>query len=281
MDRGWLVLALGLLVGLAGCVGTSEDLTEADAGDADAEAPLNETKGWSSPSEPVTNDVLEPKQVFVDSFDGTQLSVAVWLPDLDGCDMRADQLPEECQVPTVMEGGPYFLDEVDEEKFRPPKVEWFGQRGYAVVDMSLRGTGESGGCYEFKNPADVDDIDQVDWIAEQPWSDGDVGMIGRSYDGTAAWSGAASGNEHLETIVPISGAVDGPHLYYKNGTSETRGFAQPAFYYLYAFGLVADDPTYRVPDYINTLCPAPPRTGRGDRRPPRPAPAATTGSPAI
>jgi predicted acyl esterase len=256
VNRALWVLGLALLVGLAGCVGSEEDLAEANASDPTPDEELDATGGWSQPSQPARYDVLEPTQVFVESVDGVELSVAYWLPDKPGCDYNDTELPEECQLPTVMEGGPYFLDDVDQEKFRPPKVEWFGQRGYAVVDMSLRGTGESGGCYQFKNPADVDDIDAViDWIADQPWSDGDVGMIGRSYDGTAAWAGAASGNEHLETIVPISGALDGPDLYYKNGTSETRGFAQPTFYYLYAYGLQAEDPTYRVPDYVNTLCP--------------------------
>ncbi|PSG96726.1 hypothetical protein BRD56_09155 [Thermoplasmatales archaeon SW_10_69_26] len=254
-------LALGLAVtmltmGMAGCVGSSENLAEASEPTADDDEDLNTTRGWSSPSTPQTYDVLEPVHTYVESVDGVEVSIAYWLPDKDGCDWNATELPEDCRLPTVLEGGPYFLDGIDEEGFRPPKVQWFATRGYAVVDMSLRGTGESGGCYEFKNPKDVDDVDHVvDWIAEQAWSDGDVGMIGRSYDGTAAWAGAASGNENLETIVPISGALDGPDLYYKNGTSETRGFAQPAFYYLYAFGLVSDDPTYRVPDYINTLCP--------------------------
>jgi predicted acyl esterase len=253
-----LALTLAMLTaGLAGCIGTDEPLDEASTPDADdAGDDLDTTGGWSTPSQPQQYEVQPSVHTHVESVDGVEISIAYWLPDIDGCDWNETQLPAKCQLPTVLEGGPYFLDNVDEEGFRPPKVQWFATRGYAVVDMSLRGTGESGGCYEFKNPKDVDDVDQVvDWIADQAWSDGDVGMIGRSYDGTAAWAGAASGNEHLETIVPISGAVDGPHLYYKNGTSETRGFMQPTFYYLYAFGLVADDPTYRVPDYVNTLCP--------------------------
>jgi len=252
-----LVLAIALLTtGWAGCIGTDgiDEQSAPDTGDGEDE--IDATEGWSSPSQPQGYDVLDPVKTTVASYDGTEISIAIWLPDIPGCDFLGSNFTEDCKVPTVLEGGPYFLDDADEQSYRPPKVEWFASRGYAVVQMSLRGTGESGGCYEFKNPDDVKDVDHVlDWIATRPFSDGDVGMIGRSYDGTAAWAGAASGNEHLETIVPISGAVDGPDLYYKNGTSETRGYAQPAAYYLYAYGLVSEDPTYRVPDYVNTLCP--------------------------
>ncbi len=259
MTRGRLpaivLVAAMLTTGLAGCIGTDDALDEQSVDDA-ADDALTNTRGWSSPSTPAEYDVLPGVQAFLESADGTEISVGVWLPKIPGCDWNSSELPEDCQLSTVLEGGPYFLDSVEEASFRPPKVEWFAQRGYAVVQMSLRGTGESGGCYQFKNPADVQDIDAtIDWIAEQAWSDGDVGMIGRSYDGTAAWSGAASGNPHLKTIVPISGAVDGPHLYYKNGTSEQRGFIQPAGYYLYAYGLAAADPTYRVEDYPETACP--------------------------
>jgi predicted acyl esterase len=250
------VVTLALLAtSLAGCIGAQEDVDQQSADEAVPDGDLETSKGWSSPAEPRKYAALPGFQTFLESFDGTEISVGVFLPDVEGCDWNASSLPEDCQVPVVLEGGPYFLDGVAEQQFRPPTVEWLVTRGYAVVQMSLRGTGESGGCFEFKNPADVKDVDAtIDWIADQPWSTGKVGMIGRSYDGTAAWAGAASGNEHLETIVPISGAVDGPHLYYKNGTSEGRGFAQPTFYYLFAFGLVADDPSYRVEDWPGTLC---------------------------
>jgi predicted acyl esterase len=252
-----LALIAGLTLLAAGCLGLAdEDLEQAEAGPSGDQDVYNTSKGWSTPTEPRQYEALDGVEDTLEAHDGTKLSVGVFLPDKPGCDWNASELPEECQLPTVLEGGPYFLDGVDEQTFRPPTVEWFTTRGYAVVQVSLRGTGESGGCYEFKNPQDVDDMDAtIDWIADQPWSNEKVGMIGRSYDGTAAWAGAASGNEHLETIVPISGAVDGPRLYYKNGTSEVRGFAQPAAYYLFAYGLVAEDPTYRVPDYVNTLCP--------------------------
>ena len=225
------LLAL-LLVGatLAGCASPGATL-DPDAGSAGATA-YDISRGWSTPLSPALYDVLEGIQVMVPSVDGVEMAVGVFLPAIDGCDWNARALPETCRLPAVMDAGPYYGAKVDQEKVRPPITEWLVPRGYASVQMSLRGTGESGGCLEFKSPGDVQDISAViDWIAAQPWSNGNVGMMGRSYDGTSAWAGAASGNPHLKTIVPISGAVNGPYLYYKNGTSEVRGAINGGTYF--------------------------------------------------
>lgn len=46
----------------------------------------------------------------------------------------------------------------------------------------------------------------IDWISHQPWSDGQVGMYGNSYEAFAQWAAAKSGHPALKTIVP-SGAT--------------------------------------------------------------------------
>ena len=45
------------------------------------------------------------------------------------------------------------------------------------------------------------------WLGTQPWSNGKVGMIGKSYDGSTPWQAATFGNPHLATIVPMSGLM--------------------------------------------------------------------------
>lgn len=218
--RGALALVILLLA--AGCVTPASDVDPAslDAGLLDGYAT---ERGWSMPRSPALYGKLEPVKAFVPALDGVELAVGLFLPAIEGCDWNATELADECRIPVVMDAGPYYGANVAVEKYRPPVIEWLVPRGYAVAQMSLRGTGESGGCLEFKNPADVDDVGAViEWLGTQAWSNGNVGMIGRSYDGTSAWAGAASGNPHLKTIVPISGAVNGPFLYFKNGTSESR-----------------------------------------------------------
>ena len=55
-------------------------------------------------------------------------------------------------------------------------------RGYAHVIVNLRGTGGSEGTFEFFDEQERSDLyDIVEWVAAQPWCDGNVGMIGVSY----------------------------------------------------------------------------------------------------
>ncbi|HWG90999.1 MAG TPA: CocE/NonD family hydrolase [Candidatus Thermoplasmatota archaeon] len=229
--RQWsLLLALAMLLPLAaGCLTYPTTVVQSSgvAGPA-----YDTSRGWSMPLSPALYGILDAVKEKVPAADGTPLAIGVFLPDMEGCDWAAGNLSAECRLPTVMDAGPYYGPNVDKDKYRPPTIEWLVPRGYAVIQMSLRGTGESGGCLEFKAPQDVEDVSAViSWIAQQPWSNGNVGMTGRSYDGTSAWAGAASGNPHLKTIVPISGAVNGPFLYYKNGTSELRGAINGATYF--------------------------------------------------
>jgi hypothetical protein len=55
-------------------------------------------------------------------------------------------------------------------------------RGYAVVGVSVRGTGCSGGVFDpFEERMGLDGYDAVEWIARQRWSNGRVGMLGVSF----------------------------------------------------------------------------------------------------
>ena len=63
-------------------------------------------------------------------------------------------------------------------------------RGYAVVIQDVRGRHVSDGdWYPYVTEAQ-DGFDTIDWIASQPWSDGNVGMFGISYHGATQWLAA-------------------------------------------------------------------------------------------
>ena len=53
-----------------------------------------------------------------------------------------------------------------------------------------------------------DGYDTIEWIAQQPWSNGDVGMWGDSYYGFTQWAAVASGHPALKAIVPRVTIVD-------------------------------------------------------------------------
>lgn len=76
-------------------------------------------------------------------------------------------------------------------------------RGYARMYADVVGTGNSGGCYDYGGKREKETgHDVVEWVAEQPWSRGRIGMTGGSYDGTTATAAAVTRPKGLATIVP-------------------------------------------------------------------------------
>ena len=115
---------------------------------------------------------------------------------------------------------------------------YFVPRGYAVVQVDLPGTGRSTGCTDVGGPGDIGAARSVvDWLngratgytsaagaetAAASWSSGDVGMIGKSWDGTIAVGLAGTGVEGLRTVVPIS-AISSWYDYYRANGTELDG----------------------------------------------------------
>lgn len=76
-------------------------------------------------------------------------------------------------------------------------------QGYALVGVSIRGTGCSGGTFDFFEPVQgLDGYDAVEWAASQSWSNGKVGMIGKSYPGITQLFTAAERPPHLVAAAP-------------------------------------------------------------------------------
>lgn len=100
-------------------------------------------------------------------------------------------------------------------------------RGYAYAKVSVRGTGNSGGCFSIGGPEEAEDMATVvEFLARQPWSNGNVGAMGVSYPGTAPQDLWVRGTPALKTIVPISGISDMYKYNYANGVAidDTVGF---------------------------------------------------------
>jgi uncharacterized protein len=78
--------------------------------------------------------------------------------------------------------------------------------GFAVVDVNMRGTGCSGGAYDFFEPMqNLDGYDVIETIAKQSWvRDHKVGMLGISYGGISQLFTAQLQPPSLEAIAPLS-----------------------------------------------------------------------------
>ena len=83
------------------------------------------------------------------------------------------------------------------------------KRGYALVGVSVRGTGCSEGVFDpFALTMGRDGADAVEWAARQPWSNGRVGMIGISFGAITQLLTAADRPPHLRAIAPDSATSD-------------------------------------------------------------------------
>ncbi len=98
--------------------------------------------------------------------------------------------------------------------------------GFAVVDVNMRGTGCSGGAFDFFEPLqNLDGYDVIETIAHQPWVLGNkVGMLGISYGGISQLFTAQTQPAGLEAIAPLSVIDATASTLYPGGTLNT-GFA--------------------------------------------------------
>jgi predicted acyl esterase len=172
-------------------------------GTGTSSAPIDYTQIKGLSQAKYSQDEIVTEQLFLPSFDGTELYVEVIRPKAPG---RYPVIAEISgyhgtlydrtgtrilPAPTGPDGEPLGL------------VGYFVPRGYAVVMVDLRGTGKSAGCLDHLGPNDFGDIKlAIEWAASQPWSNGRVGQTGHSYVGGTTNLAGASGAKGLATIVP-------------------------------------------------------------------------------
>ncbi|MGB1435738.1 MAG: CocE/NonD family hydrolase [Candidatus Thalassarchaeaceae archaeon] len=158
-----------------------------------------------------------------------EVHLGLWLPKMEGCDMDSSDVLEECKVPIIAEIGPYY-DDGDVDALTPADrlgrflIDNFVPHGFGVAQVSVFGTGESNHCMDLMGLDEQKGIHAaVEYLGKAPFSNGAVGIIGKSYDGSTPWEAAAMGSEHLKTIIPMSGLIGVHDLMWRNGSMEARG----------------------------------------------------------
>ncbi len=98
--------------------------------------------------------------------------------------------------------------------------------GFAVVDVNMRGTGCSGGAFDYFEPLQsLDGYDVIETVARQPWVlHHKVGMMGISYGGISQLFVASTNPPHLAAITPLSVIDNTATTLYPGGILNT-GFA--------------------------------------------------------
>src|SRR6478609_2126914 len=172
------------------------------------ELEMDDARRRDLPGEPISafrhDGVRVTHGLTVPARDGTLLCLDLLRPDADGAfpvvlirtpydKVVARELP-----PGAREGLPY------DHAFLHGLV----RRGYIVAIQDVRGRSNSDGEWHLYIHEQADGHDTVEWIAEQPWCDGSIGMVGRSYVGFTQWAAAATRPKGLKAIVPIGAQPD-------------------------------------------------------------------------
>ena len=130
---------------------------------------------------------------YIETRDGTLLAAMVRLPGPI----------EDGPYPTVVEYSGYTPSDPENPQ---PAMGLAAQLGYATVGVNMRGTGCSGGAFDFFEPLQsLDGYDAIEVISRQPWvAGGQVGMVGLSYPGISQLFVARHRPPGLKAITPMS-----------------------------------------------------------------------------
>jgi predicted acyl esterase len=195
---------------------------------------------------PVTVSAVPPglpedRDVAVAARDGVVLRVNLYRPQGDG------------PFPVLLSAHPYGKDNLPKQARRgwrcspqyrimrqpapvafsaqtgweAPDPAWWTQHGYAVINADLRGAGTSGGQGTLFSDQEGEDVyDLIEWAGAQPWSTGNVGMLGVSYLAISQYKAAALHPPSLRAICPWEGFTDAYRDLFTPGGMTEKGFSR-------------------------------------------------------
>ncbi len=147
--------------------------------------------------------------------DGVRLSARIWWPEGRG------------PFPAILEYIPYRKRDMvraRDERNHP----YFAAHGYVCLRVDMRGSGDSEGhmpdMYSDNELADARHV--IEWIAEQDWCSGRVGMFGTSWGGTASLQAAVDAPGPLKAVIANSATADRfeDDIHWTGGTLLTDSF---------------------------------------------------------
>ena len=141
----------------------------------------------------------ETEDCWIPMPDGVRLAAKLWLPVVAATK----------RVPTIIEVIPYRKRDI----YAPRDAmhhRYFAGHGYAAMRIDIRGSGDSDGIQGVfaANDEAEDTVEALEWIAQQPWSDGQVGMFGISWGGFQGIQTAFRAPPQLKAVIAQSYAPD-------------------------------------------------------------------------
>lgn len=197
--------------------------------------------------------------------------VDVWRPD-------TGQLAPDWKAPVILVASPYNnplevygegKDPENQNRVALTLYDWIERelvpRGYAFAQMDILGTRDSEGCQSIMDSREREATAAViDDLGSREWTNGKVGMIGKSYLGASQMGAAIENPEHLATIVPISGPTHDYAYRYYNGVPYTGNQATNVLYHgIFSLPFPTDEPQDWAPTYPQRLLCAPENVAMG------------------
>ncbi len=224
-----------------------------------SQLPVEDLYSWSGPEEFFVEVDLPASEQDVGYPEPALMHVSLWMPEV----------PNGTKVPVIATVHPYYDfggEGIVGDDSNPNTVpdagvglwvlEEFVPQGYALAQISTFGTGKSTHCQDVKGLGEQIGIQAaVHWLGEQEWSNGNVGLMGKSYAGTTNWEAAQNPSEHLKTIVPISGSIGVQQMFYRNGSSEARAMLYDVLYEGATTDASSDDMRLCTDDAIGPVSP--------------------------
>ena len=151
------------------------------------------------------------REVKIRMRDGVKLSANLFRPDAPGrFPALVSMSPYGKEIQSLPDPPvPYHLRFHGAAGVEAGKTEFWVPRGYAHIIADVRGSGTSEGEYCLLGRKEQEDgYDLIEWIAQQPWCNGNVGMIGMSYFAIIQLLVASHQPPHLRAIFPCEGLTD-------------------------------------------------------------------------
>ena len=277
------LIALLLMAGLTGCFGAEESANETMAEMYPSiwdrhSLDWNVSHTHSFLLDPGPHHALDVQETTI-QVDTT----GVWEGGPNSADVHLSYwLPSNTEdgkkVPIIAVVSPYFSYGQPGSESSPTNVVGGGRgefiydnfipHGYAFAQVAVFATEDSTGCFDYRGDGEGLSIHTaVEWLGNQDWSNGNVAIYGKSYEGATAWEAAAQGSSHLKTIVPISGTTALGPLLYKNGSAEARSQVMHSNYGGSILDYDDDDLDNMCADVIEGFLAGPTRYGLGEADP--------------
>lgn len=156
------------------------------------------------------------RSLYLTVRDGVRLAADVILPAKNG------EVTQEA-LPVIWTHNRYrratIRDGVVRSTADSPLSQHLIRHGYVMVNVDVRGSGASFGRWDgiFTKEETKDAYEITEWIASQPWCDGNVGMAGGSYLGITQLMTASTHPPHLKAIFPVVALFDIYPVQYPGG----------------------------------------------------------------